>query len=141
MDSGDKPHSETWVPFSAGEVDSGSAEPGSELEVPPNRRLHPRFEIDTEIVAILSSMDRDQMMRGRSLDISEAGIAGVFVTGWEIGTPVILEFSVPVSSTAIQVEAVVRNRAGYRYGFEFVNLSGEHRELISRTCRVLALLG
>jgi c-di-GMP-binding flagellar brake protein YcgR len=79
-------------------------------------------------------------MRGRSLDISVAGIAGVFVTGWELGTRVLIEFSVPVTQQRVQVEAIVRNRSGYRYGFEFLNLAGRDRALINKTCRVLALL-
>jgi len=105
-----------------------------------NQRQHQRYEIDTDLIAILSSEHEAGTMKGRSLNISEAGIAGVFVTGWEIGTPVLLESSVPVATRRVLVGAVVRNRSGYRYGFAFVNLSEEQREIISRTCRVLALL-
>src|SRR5437667_7742096 len=59
-------------------------------------------------------------LRGRSLNISETGIAGVFVTVWDVGTPVHLEFSVPVTSSPLRVGGVLRSRSGYRYGFEFV---------------------
>ena len=79
-------------------------------------------------------------MRGRSLDISEAGIAGVFVTEWAVGTPVHLEFSVPVTSSLVRVEGLLRSHSGHRYGFEFVDLSSDQREVISKTCRTLALL-
>jgi hypothetical protein len=65
----------------------------------------------------------------------------VFATGWELGTHVWLEFSLPKCTGRMQVRAVVRNRCQYRYGFEFVNLSGRERLLIQRTCRVLALFG
>jgi len=79
-------------------------------------------------------------MRGRALDISEAGIAGVFATEWEVGTPVRLEFSVPVTRSPVRVGGVLRSHSGCRYGFEFVDLSPDQREVISKTCRTLALL-
>jgi PilZ domain len=84
-------------------------------------------------------MERRQA-HGRSLNINEGGIAGVFVTGWEVGTSVQLQFSVPVTTTPIRVRGVVRNCTGYRYGFEFADLTTEQRETISRACRTLGLL-
>jgi hypothetical protein len=38
------------------------------------------------------------------------------------------------------VEGVVRSHSGYRYGFEFVDLSPDQREIISKTYRTLAVL-
>lgn len=111
-----------------------------EHEWSTERRQHQRYEIDTELRASLAGMEPDSMMRGRSLDISEAGIAGVFTTAWEIGTPVRLEFSLPMINASLRVGAVVRSRSGYRCGFEFVNLSPEQRETVNRACRTLALL-
>ena len=110
----------------------------AETKVWPERRIYERYEIDTELTATLLP-DRKEQMHGRSLDISMAGIAGVFVAGWEMGTRVLLEFSVPVTKQQLAVEAVVRNRVGHRYGFEFLNLSGRDRALINKTIRVLAL--
>ncbi|HVO59533.1 MAG TPA: PilZ domain-containing protein [Terriglobales bacterium] len=109
-------------------------------QVSPERRCFERYDLDTELTARLS-FDGPAIMRGYSLDISINGIAGVFVTGWEVGTHVWLEFSLPTWTGRIQMQAVVRNRSGYRYGFEFVNLSGRDRLLIQKTCRVLSLLG
>ncbi len=105
----------------------------------PERRRYERFDIDTEITARLS-YEGAEIMRGYALDISINGIAGVFTAGWEIGTRVWLEFSLPKCTGIMQIRAMVRNRSGYRYGFEFLNLSGRDRLLIQRTCRVLALL-
>jgi hypothetical protein len=64
----------------------------------------------------------------------------VFVTVWDVGTPVRLEFSVPVTTSPIRVGGLLRSHPGYRYGFEFVDLNRDQRELISKTCRTLALL-
>ncbi len=105
----------------------------------PWQRHYVRHELDTELSARLLPKEQEPI-RGRSLDISVAGIGGIFVTAWQIGTRVLLEFTVPVSKERLRVHAIVRNRCGYRYGFEFADLSDRERALIQKTCRVLALL-
>ena len=105
-----------------------------------NRRQYQRYEIDTELRVAMLGLEQRGTLRGRSLNISEAGIAGVFVTVWDVGTPVHLEFSVPVTSSPVRVGGVLRSRSGYRYGFEFGDLSPDQREIIDKTCRTLALL-
>ena len=105
-----------------------------------NRRQYQRYEIDTELRVAMLGLEQRGTLRGRSLNISEAGIAGVFVTVWDVGTPVHLEFSVPVTSSPVRVGGVLRSRSGYRYGFEFGDLSPDQREIISKTSRTLALL-
>lgn len=102
-------------------------------------RRHPRYELETELRAAMFGVERREV-RGRSLNINEGGIAGVFVTGWEIGTSVQLQFSVPISVAPVQVRGIVRNCTGYRYGFEFADLTPEQRQAISRTCTTLGLL-
>jgi len=101
-------------------------------------RRHPRYEIDTELH--VTTPDERATMRGRSLNISESGTAGVFVTEWVAGTAVHLEFSVPVTSRPVMVAGILRSRSGYRHGLEFVDLSPDQREVKSKTCRTLALL-
>ena len=113
---------------------------GAEQHASPENRRHPRYEIDTELHVTILGVEQRRTMRGRSLNISEAGIAGLFVTEWDVGVPVLLEFSVPVTSSLVRVRGVVRSHVGYRYGFEFADLSPDQREIISKTCRTLALL-
>jgi c-di-GMP-binding flagellar brake protein YcgR len=105
-----------------------------------NRRRYQRYEIDTELHVTMLGLEHRGTMRGRSLNISEAGIAGVFVTVWDVGTPVHLEFSVPVTSSPLRVGGVLRSHSGYRYGFEFADLGPDQCEIIGKTCRTLALL-
>ncbi|MGA9967959.1 MAG: PilZ domain-containing protein [Terriglobales bacterium] len=109
-----------------------------------NSRRYPRYELETELKAAIYAMDRPGMehreMRGRSLNINEGGMGGIFVSGWDVGTSVALQFSVPIATNPIKVKGVVRNRTGYRYGFEFTDLTPEERETITRTCRTLDLL-
>ncbi len=51
-----------------------------EHERPINRRRYQRYEIDTQLHVTALGVEQRGAMRGRSLDISEVGIAGVFVT-------------------------------------------------------------
>jgi PilZ domain len=104
-----------------------------------NSRRYQRYELETELRAAILGVDHREM-RGRSLNINQGGIAGIFVAGWDVGTSVNLQFSVPIATTPVRVKGVVRNRTGYRYGFEFAGLTAEERETINRTCRTLDLL-
>ncbi len=111
-----------------------------EHEPPINRRRYQRYEIDTHLHVTVLGAEQRVTMRGRALNISEAGIAGVFVAVWDVGTPVHLEFSVPVTSSPVRVGGLLCSHSGYRYGFEFVDLNPDQHEIISKTCRTLALL-
>jgi hypothetical protein len=104
-----------------------------------NSRRYQRYELETELRAAILGLEHREM-RGRSLNINEGGIGGIFVAGWDVGTSVNLQFTVPIATTPVRVKGVVRNRTGYRYGFEFADLTAEERETISRTCRTLDLL-
>jgi hypothetical protein len=110
-----------------------------EYASPKNTRRFHRYELEAELRATIGAEQR-RTMQGRALNISEAGIAGIFVTGWDVGTAVHLEFSVPTTTTPVTVGAIVRSQTDHRYGFEFVDLSADQREVISKTCRTLALL-
>jgi c-di-GMP-binding flagellar brake protein YcgR len=105
-----------------------------------NRRRYQRYEIDTQLQVTVLGVEQRETMRGRALNISEAGIAGVFVTAWDVGTPVRLEFSVPITRNPIRVGGLLRSHSGQSYGFEFVDVNSDQREIISKTCRTLALL-
>jgi c-di-GMP-binding flagellar brake protein YcgR len=112
----------------------------AEHERSTNQRRYQRYEINTQLLVTVLGLEERGTMRGQALDISEAGIAGVFVTVWDIGATVYLEFSVPVTRSPIRVGGLLRSHSGHRYGFEFVDLNPNQREMISKTCRTLALL-
>jgi hypothetical protein len=104
-----------------------------------NSRRYPRYELETELRASILGVEHREM-RGRSLNINEGGIGGIFVAGWDVGTSVALQFSIPIAAIPVKLKGIVRNCTGYRYGFEFADLTPEERETIKRTCRTLDLL-
>ena len=49
-----------------------------------------------------------------------------------------MEVSLPLAAAPLRMRAIVRYRDGLRHGFEFLALSSEQREAVSRVCRILA---
>jgi hypothetical protein len=96
-------------------------------------RQHPRFKLDVEI-RILSRTSG--VLMGRTVDLSESGLAAMLKIEVPIGEVVRLEFTVPLGP--VSVHASVRQRNAFRYGFQFVE-SDAALELIRRTCRDLAV--
>ena len=96
------------------------------------QRRYRRFALDARI-AILRTGHR-RPYHGRTLGISEAGISAVLAADLDLSESVSLEFALPSSPQSMAVRAVVRNRSGARYGFEFLTLSAEQRTAINSFC-------
>ena len=65
-------------------------------------------------------------------------MAGVELT---VGESVEIEFTLPYSSEPIRVAGAVRNRAGYRYGCEFIMDGMVERKDVTRLRHALHALG
>jgi c-di-GMP-binding flagellar brake protein YcgR len=87
-------------------------------------------------VRLLYSMDGVQeSVHGRGSDLSEGGLAVYAPIEVNEGVHVRVEFALPYSRRVLWVEAVVRNKQGYRYGLEFLTLSSFQREEIKKLCQ------
>jgi len=69
---------------------------------------------------------------GRSLDLSEGGIATVLAAELAPGDPVGVEFPLPEMGLGVHARAIVRHHAALRSGLEFQSLSVEQRAMIRR---------
>jgi len=69
---------------------------------------------------------------GRSLDLSEGGIAAILGGELSPGDPVAVEFLLPEMGLGLHAKAVVRHRTPLRCGFAFQTLSVEQRAIIRR---------
>jgi hypothetical protein len=107
----------------------GKIQPGQFQEV----RRHARFKIEVEIRVYPRN---SSVVSGHTVDISESGISAILKVEVPIGEVVRLEFALPTGE--IDVHATVRHRNAFRYGFQFLE-SKTHQELISQTCKDLAL--
>jgi len=96
-------------------------------------RRQPRFKIEVDITI---NSRKCGLLQGRTVDISESGIAAMLRIEASLGEVVELDFALPCG--AVTIQAIGRQRNAFRYGFEFVDSDSAH-ELIRRTCRDLAL--
>lgn len=97
------------------------------------QRLRPRFKLNVEIRLYPHA---SKVVRGRTFDISESGISGLFPVEVPIGEVVRLEFSLPLGE--VEIYAMVRQRNAFRYGFQFLEATPPD-QIIGRTCRQLAM--
>jgi hypothetical protein len=100
---------------------------------PVENRQSPRFKLEVEIRVYQRNCP---VVRGRTVDISESGIAAMLLSEVPLGEVVRLEFEVPLG--AVELHALVRQRRAFRYGFQFVETASTH-DIIGRTCRLLAV--
>ena len=96
-------------------------------------RWKPRFKMETDITISSSTFG---LLKGRTVDISEAGIAAMLTIEVSAGEIVELSFTLP--DGPVTVSATVRHKNAFRYGFEFV-VPDKVSETIRRTCRDLAV--
>ena len=96
-------------------------------------RWKPRFKMETDITI---SSPTFGLLKGRTVDISEAGIAAMLTIEVSAGEIVELSFTLP--DGPVTVSATVRHKNAFRYGFEFV-VPDKVSETIRRTCRDLAV--
>jgi hypothetical protein len=90
-----------------------------------------KFEVDIRV-----SSRTCGSLKGRTVDISESGIAAMLTIEPLLGEIVELTFTLP--SGPVTILATVRQRNAFRYGFEFVDSEWLHL-VIRRTCRDLAM--
>lgn len=96
-------------------------------------RRQPRFKLEVDIRI---SSRTCGLLKGRTVDISESGIAAMLTIEAPLGEIVELSFALP--SGPVRILATVRQRNAFRYGFEFADSEWLHL-LIRRTCRDLAM--
>jgi hypothetical protein len=96
-------------------------------------RRQPRFKFEVDIRV---SSRTCGSLKGRTVDISESGIAAMLTIEPLWGEIVELTFTLP--SGPVTILATVRQRNAFRYGFEFVDSEWLHL-VIRRTCRDLAM--
>ena len=96
-------------------------------------RCEPRFTFEVDIRI---SSRTCGLLKGRTVDISESGIAAMLPIEPPLGEIVELNFT--LVSGPVTILATVRQRNAFRYGFEFVDSECLHL-VIRRTCRDLAM--
>jgi c-di-GMP-binding flagellar brake protein YcgR len=106
---------------------------GTVRDVSEGRRK-PRFKLAVDISIYSESCGS---LKGRTLDISEIGIAAVLGDDVPLGEVVKLNLTLP--SGPVTTSATVRQRSSlFRYGFEFIE-PNPVSEILQSACRQLAV--
>jgi hypothetical protein len=96
-----------------------------------DQRAHPRLGLD---VPIRIHFRKGELIVGRTVDISEAGVSVMVLLEMSIGQQIELDFK--LSTEPVNVYAIVKNKNAFRYGLEFV-LTDKERTIIKRGCATL----
>src|SRR6202522_2992767 len=113
--------------------------PEKALPTPPGHvRRYPRFAIDARIQVRMFQDSEFRTCWGRSTELGQDGIGATLTGELESGEIVSLEIPLPLSPYALKVRAIVRYRQGLRYGFEFLTLDDNQRQMIRRVCETLS---
>jgi len=92
-------------------------------------RKRPRFTLDVDVKIYPRDSSR---VTGRTVVISEQGLAVMLKIEIPLGQVVRLEFELPLG--VVSIRALVRQRNAFRYGFQFVEPDSYAQELITRFC-------
>lgn len=109
----------------------GGVEPGNET------RRWLSFQSNVKVLT-LSVNGKAYQGNSRVGQVSDTGIGLFIPANLRIRDSAEIEFSLPDSSETIKTKAIVKNRAGFRYMFEFTGLSERQRERIRRVCQLSA---
>ena len=107
---------------------------------PPEQRGSSRHKVDIRLKVIARSGGKNLAIFARASDLSEGGLALFIPADLVVGDTVELEFKLPQSRLPLRIKAAVRRRDNFRYGIEFITLSGAQRDDIKRLCDHLSLL-
>lgn len=92
-----------------------------------------RFPVDVRVQVLAG----DSTSFGWSEDLSTSGVSAYIPCELAVGQHVRLQLRVPFKSDGLEVGAVVRNRAGFRYGFEFRDVRFTQQETLTDVCETL----
>ncbi len=104
-----------------------------------SRRNAPRYDADFQVWLTLPASKGGSRLSGYATDLSAGGIGVHVGTQIEVGHLVTVEVIPPRCQRLLQLRAIVRRRAGYQYGLEFLQPTSLQKELITLSCTGLAL--
>lgn len=110
------------------------------VEVETRRRRWRRHHLDVPIRVIVHRAEKTSVFVGRGNELSEGGLAITAGVELKTGDAAEIEFTPPYSGVPIRIRGVVRNRAGYRYGMEFVAEGEREEEQVDRLKTMLLVL-
>jgi PilZ domain-containing protein len=106
-----------------------------------HKRRYQRFAIDVRIQVKMFQGGEFRSCWGRSTELGEDGIGATLTGELQPAEIVTLEIPLPLTPYPVKVRGIVRYRQGLRYGFEFLTLNDNQRDILRRVCEMLAAKG
>lgn len=100
-------------------------------------RRYPRYQLEVRVAVTSVRAQGVASLWGRCSDISEGGLGCTLVGELQEGESVNVEFTLPLEREPFKARAVVRHRAGFHYGLEFLFLTPEEQHKIARLARTM----
>lgn len=97
-------------------------------------RAHSRYLLDLRIV-----VRTKETLIGRTKDLAEGGLGATIPNNIDIGEIAELELQLPGNPEPLKIKAEVRYRHGFQYGFKYLDITEQQKEMIRRTTRDLRL--
>jgi c-di-GMP-binding flagellar brake protein YcgR len=97
-------------------------------------RAHTRYLLDLRIV-----VRAKETLIGRTKDIAEGGLGATIPSNIDIGEIVELELQLSETTELLKIKAEVRYRHGFQYGFKYVEITQQQKEMIRRATHNLRL--
>jgi hypothetical protein len=104
-------------------------------------RRWPRFKLDVPVRAIVHHSVNTKIVDGRGTELNEGGMRIFAGLELKLGDGLSVEFTPPYTGQPIRVRCLVRNRKGYSYGVEFLNLTSEDERNVHLIRQTLQALG
>jgi hypothetical protein len=101
----------------------------------PVERVHRRYLMDQRLLL----RGTQAVFHGRTKDISENGLGAVVAGELDTDQPLQLEFYLPGRLNPVKLAAEVRYHQGFQYGFQFLNVDDQERNMIRESIIVLPL--
>ena len=91
-----------------------------------------RAKVDVRVKLWLDPAGEGSAMVVRSYEMGQGGMSVYAPEQIEVGVSVVVSFALPSSGKQLRFPGIVRNKRGFRYGLEFVDLSDTQRAELAR---------
>jgi len=99
---------------------------------PAADRKWKRVKLDIRVKLWRDPQAEDSAAVVRSCELSQGGMSIYAPEQLEVGTRVVVSFTLPGANKALRLHGVIRNVRGFRCGLEFVKVSDAERAELAR---------
>ena len=99
-----------------------------------------RFVVDLPFTILFSETGSEGAIRGRMTDLSLGGLHGILAEDVAVGQRLWVEFALPGAAEPLRIRCRVCHGFDRAYGFQFLNITPEQRDLVRAACQDLRIV-